>query len=128
MFCIRSTTGAWPPGTNNGVINVRLSAAGFAILAAGATVAARILSGRHRDRSAFLASSVGIVAVFSTVAFGIFPNSLPSNTNPEFAMTIYNAGASESALSFALLWFIPGMALATAYAVLTYRHFAGKID
>ena len=27
-----------------------------------------------------------------------------------------------------LWWFIPGMALAIAYSVFTYRHFAGKVD
>jgi hypothetical protein len=62
------------------------------------------------------------------MAFGVFPNVLPSNTTPALSLTIYNAAAAEHGLMIGLWWFILGMALATAYSVFTYRHFAGKID
>jgi cytochrome bd ubiquinol oxidase subunit II len=64
----------------------------------------------------------------ASVAFGVFPNVLPSNTTPDLSLTIYNAAATDYGLMIALLWFIPGMALATAYSIFVYKHFAGKVD
>jgi cytochrome d ubiquinol oxidase subunit II len=66
--------------------------------------------------------------MLASVAFGVFPNVLPSNTVPDFSLTIQNAAAAEHGLIVGLWWFIPGMALAIGYSVLAYRHFAGKVE
>ena len=100
----------------------------FPALALAGLVGVRVLSARRKDRVAFLASSLYLAGMLASVAFGVFPNVLPSNTAPDFSLTIYNAAAAEHGLVIALWWFIPGMALATAYSMFTYRHFAGKVD
>jgi cytochrome bd ubiquinol oxidase subunit II len=100
----------------------------FPALALTGLVGVRVLGARRQDRGAFLASSLYLAGMLASVAFGVFPNVLPSNTTPDFSLTIDNAAAAEHGLVIALWWFIPGMALATAYSVLTYRHFAGKVD
>ncbi len=100
----------------------------FPALALSGLVGIRVLSARRKDRGAFLSSSLYLAGMLASVAFGIFPNVLPSNTTPDLSLTIYNAAAAEHGLVIGLWWFIPGMALATAYVVFTYRHFAGKID
>ncbi len=100
----------------------------FPALALAGLVGVRVLSARRKDRGAFLASSLYLAGMLASVAFGVFPNVLPSNTAPDFSLTIYNAAAAEHGLVIALWWFIPGMALATAYSMFTYRHFAGKVD
>jgi cytochrome d ubiquinol oxidase subunit II len=100
----------------------------FPALALAGLVGVRVLSTRRKDRGAFLASSLYLAGMFASVAFGVFPNVLPSNTTPDFSLTIYNAAAAEHGLVIGLWWFIPGMALAIAYSVFTYRHFAGKVD
>ena len=100
----------------------------FPALALTGLVGMRVLSARRKDRGAFLASSLYLAGMLASVAFGVFPNVLPSNTTPDLSLTIYNAAAAEHGLVVGLWWFIPGMVLATAYAVFTYRHFAGKID
>ena len=100
----------------------------FPALALAGLVGVRVLSARRKDRGAFLASSLYLGGMLASVAFGVFPNVLPSNTAPDFSLTIYNAAAAEHGLVIGLWWFIPGMALATAYSVLTCRHFAGKVD
>jgi cytochrome d ubiquinol oxidase subunit II len=100
----------------------------FPALALTGLVGLRVLSARRQDRGAFLASSLYLAGMLASVAFGVFPNVLLSNTTPDLSLTIYNAAAAEHGLVIGLWWFIPGMALATAYAVLTYRHFAGKIN
>ena len=100
----------------------------FPALALAGLVGVRVLSTRRKDRGAFLASSLYLAGMFASVAFGVFPNVLPSNTTPDFSLTIYNAAAAEHGLVIGLWWFIPGMALAIAYSMFTYRHFAGKVD
>ena len=100
----------------------------FPALALAGLVGVRVLCARRKDRGAFLASSLYLAGMLASVAFGVFPNVLPSNTAPDFSLTIYNAAAAEHGLVIALWWFIPGMALATAYSMFTYRHFAGKVD
>jgi cytochrome d ubiquinol oxidase subunit II len=100
----------------------------FPALAVVGMMGARVLSSRRRDLQAFLASGLFLVGMLSSVAFGVFPNVLPSNTRPDLGLTIYNAAAAEHGLFVGLCWFIPGMALAIGYAVLVYRHSAGKVD
>jgi cytochrome bd ubiquinol oxidase subunit II len=100
----------------------------FPALALAGLVGVRVLNARRKDRGAFLSSSLYLAGMLASVAFGVFPNVLPSNSTPDFSLTIYNAAAVDRSLAIALWWFIPGMALATAYSIFTYRHFAGKVD
>ena len=100
----------------------------FPALALTGLLGVRTLSARRKEKAAFLSSSLYLAGMLASVAFGVFPNVLPSNTAPDFSLTIYNAAAAERSLMIALWWFIPGMTLATAYSIFTYRHFAGKID
>jgi cytochrome d ubiquinol oxidase subunit II len=79
------------------------------------------------DRDAFLASCVFIVGMLTSAAFGVFPYVLPSNTNPGLGLTIFNTATGAYGLRVALVWWIPGMALALGYSVFTYRRFAGKV-
>lgn len=99
----------------------------FPAIAIVGMIGARVLSSRRRDLQAFLASGLYIAGLLSSVAFGIFPNVLPSSARPELALTIYNAATSQHGLIVGLWWFIPGMALAIAYTTLVYRRFAGKV-
>lgn len=99
----------------------------FPALAVAGMIGTRVLSSRGKDLQAFLASGLCLVGMLTSVAFGVFPNVLPSNTRPEFALTIYNAAAAEHGLFVGLCWFIPGMALAIGYSALVYRRFAGKV-
>jgi cytochrome bd ubiquinol oxidase subunit II len=100
----------------------------FPALALTGLVGVRVLSARRQDRVAFLASSLYLAGMLASVAFGVFPNVLPSNTTPELSLTIDNAAAAEHGLVIGLWWFIPGMALVIAYSVFTYRHVAGKVE
>ena len=100
----------------------------FPALALAGLVGVRVLGARRQDRGAFLASSLYLAGMLASVAFGVFPNVLPSNTTPELSLTIANAAAAEHGLVIGLWWFIPGMALVIAYSVVAYRHFAGKVE
>ena len=68
-----------------------------------------------------------IVGMLTSVVFGVYPDVLPSNGDPNLSLTIYNSAAQPYGLSVGLMWFIPGIALATGYFVYTYRSFSGKV-
>jgi cytochrome d ubiquinol oxidase subunit II len=100
----------------------------FPAIAAVGTIGMRALSSRRRDLQAFVASGLHLLGMLTSVAFGIFPNVLPSNTTRALSLTIHNAATTEHGLIVGLSWFIPGMALAIGYSVCVYRHFTGKVD
>ncbi len=79
------------------------------------------------EKPAFLSSCAFIVGMLTSAAFGVFPYVLPSNTNPERGLTVYNSAAAEYGLKVGLAWWIPGMLLASAYTFYVYRSFAGKV-
>ena len=76
---------------------------------------------------AFLCSVLYLLGMLTSVAFGLFPYVLPSNTDPNLSLTIYNTAPGEYGLRIGLAWWIPGMALASAYSIFTHRKFAGKV-
>ena len=76
---------------------------------------------------AFLFSALYLLGMLTSVAFGLFPYVLPSNTDPNLSLTIYNTAPGEYGLRIGLAWWIPGMALASAYSIFTHRKFAGKV-
>ncbi len=82
---------------------------------------------KERDLGAFLASSLYIIGMLTSLVFGVFPNVLPAN-NPELSLTIQNAAAPEYGLRIGLMWFVPGIVLALGYNTFLYRKFAGKIS
>jgi len=86
------------------------------------------VSSRRRDLQAFLASGLHLVGMLTSVAFGIFPNVLPSNTAQDLSLTIHDAATAEHGRIVGLTWFIPGMALAIGYSVFVYWHFVGRVD
>src|ERR1700733_7479290 len=92
-----------------------------------AVVAIGIAGWGTRDRTRFFASCGFIVAMLVGAVLGVYPYVLPSNGDPQFGLTIYNASAAPYGLSIGLRWFIPGIALAAGYFVYVYRHFAGKV-
>ena len=100
----------------------------FPAMAVVGMIGMRVLSSRRQDLQAFLASGLHLVGMLTSVAFGMFPNVLPSNTAQELSLTIHNAATSEHGLIVGLFWFIPGMALATGYSVFVYRNFVGRVD
>jgi cytochrome d ubiquinol oxidase subunit II len=76
---------------------------------------------------AFLSSCAFILGMLTSVAAGLYPYVLPSNTDPALSLTIQNTAAGHYGLQVGLLWFIPGMLLTSAYFIYTYRSFAGKV-
>jgi cytochrome bd-type quinol oxidase subunit 2 len=66
--------------------------------------------------------------MMSSAAFGLYPYLLPAITRSGTGLTVSNAAAPANGLWIALIWWIPGMLLATGYFFFVYRHFAGKVS
>jgi cytochrome bd ubiquinol oxidase subunit II len=81
----------------------------------------------RRGLARFLASCAFLVAMLGSAAVGLYPNVLPSNSDPALSLTIYNSAAAPYGLHIGFFWFVPGMLLTTGYFVYTYRNFAGKL-
>jgi len=100
----------------------------FPILAIAALLAMKFFQRSKNEFNLFASSCAYLTGMLTSVAFGLYPNVLPSSTNPYFALTIANAKAAEYGLKIGLIWWILGMALAVSYTVHSYRNFAGKVS
>jgi cytochrome d ubiquinol oxidase subunit II len=100
----------------------------FPALALAGLVGVKFLSAHGSDLRAFLGSSLYLVGMLCSAAFGVFPYVLPSTAKPAYGLTVYNAAAPHYGLTVGLWWWTPGMLLATAYSLFTYRHLAGKVS
>ncbi|MEO5926209.1 MAG: cytochrome d ubiquinol oxidase subunit II [Bryobacteraceae bacterium] len=96
----------------------------FPAVALGSFIAIR----RLPEAPAFFSSCAFIVSALCSVAFGLYPNVLPSNLDPARSLTVTNAAAPAYGLAVGFYWFIPAMLLALGYSYFVYRHFWGKVD
>ncbi|MGH9744928.1 MAG: cytochrome d ubiquinol oxidase subunit II [Candidatus Acidiferrales bacterium] len=82
----------------------------------------------RKEGMAFGASCAYLLGMLTSVAFSLYPNVLPASTNPFFSLTIANSKAADYGLKIGLIWWVIGMALATAYTVHAYRSVSGKVN
>lgn len=79
------------------------------------------------EKMAFVASALYIVGMLVGAAFALYPNVLPSSTDPALNLTIYNTAAGHHGLTVGFTWWILGMLLAVGYFTLLFRMFKGKV-
>jgi cytochrome d ubiquinol oxidase subunit II len=95
----------------------------FPALALGSLAALFIFQSRGLWFRAFVASSLFIVGLLTTMAAGLYPNVLPAHDNRPFGLTVHNAAAGHHSLVTAVVWWPLGMVLAAVYFVFAYRMF-----
>jgi cytochrome bd ubiquinol oxidase subunit II len=79
------------------------------------------------DLIAFLSSCAYLVFMLVGAAAAVYPNLLASSTDSSLNITVYNAHSEEHSLSFGLIWWGLGLAIAIGYFVFVYRSFRGKV-
>jgi cytochrome bd ubiquinol oxidase subunit II len=99
----------------------------FPLLALVGLVGMKLMNAARRVLDAFVASSLFILGMLTSVAAGLYPYVLPSSADPALSLTIVNTAAPRYGLEVGLMWFIPGMLLTTGYFFYTYRSFSGKV-
>ena len=93
---------------------------------AGALAAAALVAAR-RTLSAFVASSVAIVGVIGTAGAAMFPFVMPSSSQPNASLTVWDSVSSHLTLGlmfWATLIFMPLIVFYTSWA---YRVMRGKV-
>jgi cytochrome bd ubiquinol oxidase subunit II len=95
----------------------------FPALALGSLAAMFIFQSRGLWLRAFIASSLFIIGLLTTMAAGLYPNVLPAHDNRPFGLTVHNAAAGHHSLVTAVVWWPLGMVLAAVYFTFAYRMF-----
>lgn len=98
----------------------------FPILGAVALIVTLQLRRRLRDAEAFFSSSLLILALLASSAWGSYPNILIATTDPAHSLTVANATAGTYGMDIAFWWFLLAFILVTVYQVYAHRLFWGK--
>ena len=100
----------------------------FAGLTALSLVAAIIVVRVGRDGSAFVSMALTIAFAVLTILSALFPNVMPSSTDPAFSLTIANASSSEYTLTV-MTWVAAfAMPLVLAYQGWTFWVFRKRVS
>ena len=110
-------------------LNYAAHPVGYVFPSIGVAALAAALEFRRRDRdpAAFATSSLFILAMLASTAWGSYPNILIATTDPANSLTITNAAAGAYGLQVGLWWFLLGFILVIIYQVYAHRVFWGKV-
>lgn len=76
---------------------------------------------------AFLASAATIASMIGLMGLSLYPRMLPSSTNLDNSLTVYNASSTPRTLTVMLVIALIGMPLVIGYTSYIYRVFMGKV-
>jgi cytochrome d ubiquinol oxidase subunit II len=97
------------------------------VLAFAGGILAIVLSRLNRPGMAFIFSGSALAGVILTAGFAMFPFVMPSTTNPNGSLTVFDATSSHRTLNlmfFAVIIFLP---IVLAYTSWVYRVMRGKV-
>jgi len=99
-----------------------------AVVAAVALLAGLFAIWRGREGWAFIGTFVAIAAAVATLFLALFPDVMPSTTNPAFSLTMTNASSTELTLTI-MTWvaaiFTPIVLIYTSWTYWTFRRRIG---
>jgi len=76
---------------------------------------------------AFLVSSVIIATMLGQMALSLYPRLVPSSTNRDYSLTIYNSASSPLTLKTMLVIALVGVPIVIAYSIYIHFVFRGKV-
>ncbi len=97
----------------------------LALASGAASVLARA---RHRERAAFLGSTLFVAFSLLGAALVFFPTMLPSTLERTFDLDAYNASSAPHGLFLGLVWWTPALAIAVLYFGILFRSIRGKVN
>ena len=80
-----------------------------------------------REASTFLASKLAITGIISSVGLVMFPFILPSRTNPDSSLSVWDASSSHQTLFVMLVAAVIFMPIILAYTAWVYKVLWGKV-
>jgi cytochrome d ubiquinol oxidase subunit II len=81
-----------------------------------------------REGLTFIASKLGVAMIVATVGLAMFPVLLPSSTNPDHSLMVFDASSSRATLRNMLIATVIFMPLILAYTAWVYRVLWGKVS
>lgn len=93
---------------------------------AGAVLVLLLLTMRANVLS-FLASAVSIAGIILTVGFSLFPFLMPSSSNPQAGLTVWDASSSHMTLWIMVIAVVVFLPIVTVYTAWVYRVMRGKV-
>jgi cytochrome bd ubiquinol oxidase subunit II len=91
------------------------------------TIAFPLALRRESSGKAVIVSGAMIGSMMGLAAVGLFPRLLPSITDPQASLTIYNSASSQRTLWAMLVIALIGMPLVIGYTFFIYRAFRGPV-
>jgi cytochrome d ubiquinol oxidase subunit II len=97
------------------------------ILAFGGGIMAVLLSAFNRPGLAFVCSGSALAGVILTAGFAMFPFVIPSSTDPNSSLTVYDAVSSHRTLNLMFIAVVVFLPIVLVYTSWVYRVLRGKI-
>ena len=98
------------------------------LTATSAALLAGWLLASRRPGAAFIASSMVQAATILTAGFALFPFLMPSSTNPDQSLTVWDASSSARTLTIMLVAVIVFLPFVLAYTTWVFRVLKGRIS
>jgi cytochrome d ubiquinol oxidase subunit II len=97
------------------------------ILAVAGGILAVLLSGTNRSGAAFVFSGAALAGVILTAGFAMFPFVIPSSTDLNSSLTVYDAVSSHRTLDLMFIAVVIFLPIVLVYTSCVYRVMRGKI-
>lgn len=81
----------------------------------------------RRSGAAFIFSAISVIGIIATVGVSMFPFILPSSTNPEQSLVVWDSSSSQLTLFIMLIATVVFMPIIMLYTAWVYRVLRGKI-
>ena len=105
------------------VIGLLLSA-----IAAVTLILALVLNALHREGWSFVNLVITVIAAVGSLFAALYPNVLPSTTNPAYSLTIQNASSTDYTLTVMTWVVVFSLPLVLAYQAWTYWVFSKRVS
>lgn len=96
-------------------------------LAVVALLSAKLFLARGNDLEAFFASAATIVLVTFTGIIGLYPNLIPSRTDPAFSLTAFNSSSGHYTLTVMTIVAAIFVPIVIVYQIIVYRVYRQRI-
>lgn len=97
------------------------------VMAFAGGILALLLSGNNRPGLAFICSGAALAGVILTAGFAMYPFVIPSSTDPNSSLTIYDATSSHRTLNLMFMVVVVFLPIVIGYTSWVYRVLRGKI-
>lgn len=97
------------------------------VLAFVACFAAMLFSYMQKDKLAFVHSALAVLMVIATVGVSMFPFILPSSSDPQASLLVWDSSSSQMTLFIMLVAALIFMPIVLSYTAWVYRVLRGKV-